>query len=414
MTGRKRPTIRDVARAAGVSIGTVSNVLNSAPGVRPETRAMVERAIATLGYRPNTIARSLIARRARGLDRDDDPGRPALTTVGYLSVDFTARVDVLPHRDDRMTADGIEKSLGGPAANVAVMAAALDGPLSVAAELITALGDDPDSDWALAELAERNVDTVGIRGGPGQRLSRCMVLVEPGGSRTIVNEPFTLQVDDVAPYLGAIADGRRHCVHLDGYQVANLASSMPDLRARGLATSVHTTGLRGDWRDVEGFRRLRGLFDLVFLNRDVARDIVGPTATEMQLVDRVTRLVRDTASQGAPEGAGGLVVLTLGAAGAALYEGAAGPFLTEAPEVAVVDTTGAGDTFAGVFLAAWLNGTGTERAMTLAATAASRSVTAAGAQGYRPSTAELSAALDGVDAAALQEETADAAERGRA
>ncbi|MEQ8967396.1 MAG: PfkB family carbohydrate kinase [Azospirillaceae bacterium] len=410
MTGRKRPTIRDVAREAGVSIGTVSNVLNSAPGVRPETRATVERAIAALGYRPNTIARSLIARRARGLDRDDDPDSPALTTVGYLSVDFTARVEVLPHRDDRMTADGIEKSLGGPAANVAVMAAALDGPLSVAAELITALGDDPDSDWALAELAERNVDTVGIRGGPGQRLSRCMVLVEPGGSRTIVNEPFTLQVDDVAPYLGTIADGRRHCVHLDGYQVANLASTMPDLRARGLATSVHTTGLSGDWRDIEGFRRLRGLFDLVFLNRDVARDIVGPTATEMQLVDRVTRLVRDTAS----EWAGGLVVLTLGAAGAALYEGAAGPFLTEAPEVAVVDTTGAGDTFAGVFLAAWLNGTGTERAMNLAVTAASRSVTAAGAQGYRPSTAALSAALDSVDAAALREETAGTAERGRA
>jgi len=395
MTGRKRPTIRDVAQHAGVSIGTVSNVLNRAGGVRGETRAVVERAIAELGYRPNTIARSLIARRGRTGPSDDDPDRPALTTVGYLSVDFTARVDVLPHRDDRMTAAGIEKSLGGPAANVAVMAAALGPPFAVAAELITALGDDPDSDWALAELAERGVDTVGIRGRPGQRLSRCMILVEPGGSRTIVNEPFTLQVRDVAPYLGSIADGRRHCVHLDGYQIASLAESVPDLRARGVLASAHTTGLARDWRDLDGFRRLRGLFDVVFLNRDVARDIVGPTATEVQLVDRVTRLVRDTA----PAAGQRLVVLTLGAAGAAYYAGAAGPFLTEAPEVAVVDTTGAGDAFVGVFLAAWLNDAEPDRAMALAVVAASRSITAAGAQGLRLSAGDLLAAADDPGAA---------------
>jgi DNA-binding LacI/PurR family transcriptional regulator len=56
-------TIRDVARAAGVSSMTVSNVLNSHPHVRDETRAKVLAAIAELDYRVNPAARNLRSRR---------------------------------------------------------------------------------------------------------------------------------------------------------------------------------------------------------------------------------------------------------------------------------------------------------------------------------------------------------------
>jgi LacI family transcriptional regulator len=56
----------DVARTAGVSLKTVSRVVNDEPGVGPQTSARVARAIAVLGYRPNDIARSLRRRqRAR-------------------------------------------------------------------------------------------------------------------------------------------------------------------------------------------------------------------------------------------------------------------------------------------------------------------------------------------------------------
>ncbi|MCQ6270624.1 LacI family transcriptional regulator [Pseudarthrobacter sp. R1] len=52
-------TLHDVARVAGVSFKTVSNVINHHPHVRDTTRAKVEKAIAELGYRPNLTARSL-------------------------------------------------------------------------------------------------------------------------------------------------------------------------------------------------------------------------------------------------------------------------------------------------------------------------------------------------------------------
>jgi LacI family repressor for deo operon, udp, cdd, tsx, nupC, and nupG len=52
-------SLKDVALLAGVSMKTVSNVVNDYPFVTPETRAKVQRAIETLDYRPNLSARLL-------------------------------------------------------------------------------------------------------------------------------------------------------------------------------------------------------------------------------------------------------------------------------------------------------------------------------------------------------------------
>lgn len=52
-------TIADVAKRAGVGLGTVSRVLNGSPQVRESTRRRVQSAIDELGYRPNPLARGL-------------------------------------------------------------------------------------------------------------------------------------------------------------------------------------------------------------------------------------------------------------------------------------------------------------------------------------------------------------------
>ena len=380
----RRPTIHDVARLAGVSIGTVSNVVNGSKAVREPTRAAVERAVAELGYRPNAIARSLITLRTRQPSTATAPG-PCLTTVGYLSVDYTARVEKLPQRDGRITGSSIEKSLGGPAANVAVMAAGLGGRWAARCELITALGSDADSEWALSELAQRHVKVTGIR-GDDRRLSRCIVLVEADGRRSIVNEPLVLAEADVASYLGPPPKaGWPHCVHFDGYQVAGMARSLRRIRELGFITSMHGAGLDRDWRNIEGFRRLRAEFDLVFLNRDLARDVLRFAGDDTELFRRVARLAATTA----PSAARGLVLLTLGASGAALQAGDTPPQLQPAPGTPTVDTTGAGATFAGVFLAAWLNRARASTALRLAVLAASHSITAEGALGLRINAADL-------------------------
>jgi LacI family transcriptional regulator len=60
----KRPTIKEVASAAGVSTQTVSRVMNDRPDVSPETRERVLKVIEQLGYQPSALARSLIQQRS--------------------------------------------------------------------------------------------------------------------------------------------------------------------------------------------------------------------------------------------------------------------------------------------------------------------------------------------------------------
>lgn len=58
-------TIFDVALGAGVSIKTVSRVINGEPNVRPSTRQRVDQVIAEMQYRPNEAARNLAGQRSR-------------------------------------------------------------------------------------------------------------------------------------------------------------------------------------------------------------------------------------------------------------------------------------------------------------------------------------------------------------
>jgi LacI family transcriptional regulator len=69
-SNRKRPgtiSIRDVARRAGVSIATVSRVVNGIPTVDPELAKRVWQVINEVGYFPNTQARALVSGRSRML-----------------------------------------------------------------------------------------------------------------------------------------------------------------------------------------------------------------------------------------------------------------------------------------------------------------------------------------------------------
>jgi LacI family transcriptional regulator len=68
MAARKATvSMKDVAALAGVSLGTVSNVLNSPEIVAEPTRRRVELAIAKLGWIPNEPARQLRAGRSRSI-----------------------------------------------------------------------------------------------------------------------------------------------------------------------------------------------------------------------------------------------------------------------------------------------------------------------------------------------------------
>ncbi len=64
---KQRYTLNDVAKDAGVSYQTVSRVINDHPSVSPETRQRVQEVIRALGYRPNKVAKSLVASQSNTL-----------------------------------------------------------------------------------------------------------------------------------------------------------------------------------------------------------------------------------------------------------------------------------------------------------------------------------------------------------
>ena len=80
-----RATIDDVAELAGVSIKTVSRVVNQEPNVRDATRTKVEKAIARLNYRPNLSARNLASPRSRVIALVyDDPSAYEAPSGGFI------------------------------------------------------------------------------------------------------------------------------------------------------------------------------------------------------------------------------------------------------------------------------------------------------------------------------------------
>jgi LacI family transcriptional regulator len=157
-----RPTTKDLALAAGVSLATVDRVLNERPGVRKDTVERVNQAIEKLGFSRNLVAANL----ARGRDyrflfllpRTGDQFLAGLVKrIGEANLAFAAdmiRADVLhieendPHQIANLLGTLDHDQIDG----VAIMAP-----------------ESPQVRDAMARLAERGVDTVNFIAGQVSR-----------------------------------------------------------------------------------------------------------------------------------------------------------------------------------------------------------------------------------------------------
>lgn len=99
-------SMKDVAALAGVSLGTVSNVVNSPQLVRPKTLQKVEAAIAKLGWVPNESARQLRAGRSRSI---------GMVLMDVANPYFT---DVLTGVEDYVNARGYSVQVGNSASRL--------------------------------------------------------------------------------------------------------------------------------------------------------------------------------------------------------------------------------------------------------------------------------------------------------
>jgi DNA-binding LacI/PurR family transcriptional regulator len=133
-------SIRDVARAAGVSHQTVSRVINGHPGVRQSTRNGVLASIRELGFRPNEAARAL----ARGHARAVTVLTSNTTRFGYVQIlggveeaarqaGYTVGIRVLDTSDPDGVRAAVEQACQPGASAVIVIAYDLAGVLALQA-----------------------------------------------------------------------------------------------------------------------------------------------------------------------------------------------------------------------------------------------------------------------------------------
>jgi sugar/nucleoside kinase (ribokinase family) len=261
----------------------------------------------------------------------------------------------------------IRTSAGGSAANTAAWLAATGHH----AQFVGRVGADPAGEVAVAALRTVGVE-VRVAVDPVRPTGTCVVLVGADGERTMVpgtgaNGAWSL--DDLPTTWGPGTH-----LHVSGYALVNPGAREAALEAvrrarNGGATVSVDTASTGPLVNVGPQRFLSWVegIDLALANAPEASLLSGladPT-------DAALALTRWFAT----------VVVKLGPEGALLAR-AGSPDIVRAPapEVAVVDSTGAGDAFAAGFLPAWRSGTDDAAALADGNALGARAVTRAGAR----------------------------------
>jgi len=239
--------------------------------------------------------------------------------VGSVNVDHTFTVDALPQPGQTVLTSALTSAPGGKGGNQAVAAARAGASV----QLVAAVGTDAAADQLRSHLNTNDVGLAGLVTVPG-----------PSGSAVILVDAHAENCIVVAPGANAhltLASGAIRAVIADA-DVVLLSLEIPVDTARAAARTARDAGatvIVNASPAAPDVRRLAGLADVVVVN--------------------------ETEAQAWGDGAVAHLIITRGARGAA-HHGEGGRFDVPAPAVEAVDTTGAGDVFAGALAAAWPDG----------------------------------------------------------
>lgn len=267
--------------------------------------------------------------------------------VGSVNLDQSFTVASLPTPGETVLASSSSTSPGGKGGNQAVAAARAGASV----QLVAAFGDDDAARRLRRHLRDNCVGTDGAVTVPGSS-GAAAILVDDAGENCIVVSPGAN-----AHLSMASADVR--AVVADA-EVVLLQLEIPIATALAAARIGRTSGA------------------LIILNASPAGAPRDDLATLAESVDVVVVNETESREWGWPVEH---LVITRGADGAT-YEGPMGPVDVAAPPVEAVDTTGAGDVFAGVLAAEWL--AGPEIALRRACAAGALATLVAGAGGCAP------------------------------
>lgn len=291
-----------------------------------------------------------------------------LLVVGSVNADLTVRAPHIPAPGETVLGGDVRVSPGGKGANQAV-AAALAG---ARVALCGAVGADPFREAALRGLTRAGVDLSGLHTLDAPT-GLALITVAQGGENAITvasgaNARMTPEhlPTDLAPYTHLLLQGE--------LPAGVTREAARRARAAGLTVLLNAAPVGAPDPEL-----LAHVSHLLVNEPELAALAPGGGEVEAQ--------VRTLLASGP-----GAVTVTLGARGSLTVTGA-GTYPFPAHPITPVDTTGAGDTFAGVLAAGLVTGVPLPEALRAAGVAASLTCTRPGAQDAMPTRGEITAVL---------------------
>lgn len=290
-----------------------------------------------------------------------------VVVIGSVNVDRTIAVDRFPRPGETLMARGLTRAIGGKGANQAVAAAKAGAAVTMAAML----GDDAEGDLAQQALDRAGIDTGFVRRISGEPTGSAWItvasgdntiLVVPGANHRWSGDTLQLHPSDVVLCQLEIPQA-----------VVETAAAAPGTFLLNAAPAAQLTD------------DLLGHCDVLIVNEHELAEVSGCSDVDASDAVSVAAAARVLIDRGA-----GAVVTTLGGRGAVLCtKGAVST--AAAPPAQVVDSTGAGDAFCGVFAAQLAAGASLVKALRYAVTAGSIAVRHRTAQGGYDSFGQLAA-----------------------
>lgn len=277
-----------------------------------------------------------------------------ITVVGSVNLDIVATGKTLPKAGETVTGARLARHPGGKGANQALAARRL----GAAVRLVAAVGNDDMAEEALKLLRAGGVDLSATQYINGETTGVALIGVSEEGENQIIVCPGANEALDPGDVEGTSIE---HMMGVLEVPVATLE-----------AAAARATG---------------------FVALNLAPAMPVPPA----LLERANLLVvneTEAAFYGdSLHGPGRYVAISLGAAGAELWQGGTKIATATPPAVKVVDTTGAGDTFSAALTVSLINGASPEEALRYAVTAGALTCTRPGAQPSLPRRSEVEALL---------------------
>jgi ribokinase len=287
--------------------------------------------------------------------------------MGSINQDFVLKVERRPQPGETVTNAKLSTHNGGKGANQAAAAALLGASVA----FLGRVGDDEFGEPLVQALQEKGIDTSLVERASGNSTGAAFITVTPDGENAITVAPGanrSLTPEDVDAAADAIGDARVFVAQME-IPVQSV------LRAVEVAAEQGTRALVNLAPTFEVPQELLEKLDPLVVNEHEAAFLLG---RQVEGVDGALSAAPELLSSG-PRSA----VITIGEDGAVLADGESVEHLP-APEVEVVDTTGAGDAFVGALATQLARGASLREAVAYAVRAGAAAVTKEGAQGALP------------------------------